>query len=199
MHHFVVVSCANGYVGYVTTPEEYSVQHYEGGHALYGPQTQPFLAAHLSKLALDMKNGATVSHLPGKWSYSLRIKNSITGNRLISVERKTISDPEFVASKAGDESYWSFVWKDLPSSLIPWGKTLVRIEESANKQSWRQNLMNRQPLDNSGYDVAVLHQNTINHGEAGIYETRGYNPATHAEDKYYRFVILPQTGQDLLY
>ena len=59
--------------------------------------------------------------------------------------------------------------------------------------------MNGQPLDDSGYDVAVLHQNTINHGEAGIYETRGYNPATHAKDKYYRFVILPQTGQDLLY
>ena len=32
----VVVSLANGYMGYLTTPEEYDMQHYEGGHTVYG-------------------------------------------------------------------------------------------------------------------------------------------------------------------
>jgi neutral ceramidase len=32
----VVVGLANGYMGYLTTPEEYDMQHYEGGHTVYG-------------------------------------------------------------------------------------------------------------------------------------------------------------------
>ena len=199
LRHFVVVSCANGYFGYVTTPEEYSIQRYEGGHTLYGPQTQPFLAAHVSKLTLDMKNGSNVSHLPEKWSYTLRGKKFTTGHHSGEAVRRIISDPEFVASKANEEPYWSFVWQDLPPRLISWGKTLVGIEESSDKKSWRQSLMNGQPLNDSGYDIAVLLQNTIDRGKTGIYETRWYNPPAHIKDKYYRFVILPQAGQNRLY
>lgn len=33
----VISSYANAYIGYVTTPEEYAVQTYEGGHTLFGP------------------------------------------------------------------------------------------------------------------------------------------------------------------
>ena len=47
----VVSSVANEYAGYCATAEEYALQHYEGGHTLYGPQTQPFLAAHAARLA----------------------------------------------------------------------------------------------------------------------------------------------------
>jgi len=50
LKYFFVISCANGYFGYMTTPEEYSRQRYEGGHTLYGPQTQPFVAAQLERL-----------------------------------------------------------------------------------------------------------------------------------------------------
>ena len=32
----VVVGLANDYMGYLTTPEEYQMQHYEGGHTVYG-------------------------------------------------------------------------------------------------------------------------------------------------------------------
>jgi hypothetical protein len=34
-----VVGLANGYLGYLTTPEEYEQQHYEGGHTVYGQWT----------------------------------------------------------------------------------------------------------------------------------------------------------------
>ena len=199
LRHVVVVSCANGYFGYVTTPEEYSIQRYEGGHTLYGPQTQPFLAAHVSKLTLAMKNGARAAPLPEKWSYTLREKNFTTGHHADETTGRKISDPAFVASKVHDEPYWSVVWQDRPPGLISWGKTMVRIEESTDKKSWKQSLMNGQPLNDSGYDIAVLHHKTINRGSTGVYETRWYNPPAHVQDKYYRFVILPQAGQDLLY
>ncbi len=35
----VVVGLANNYMGYLTTPEEYQMQHYEGGHTVYGMWT----------------------------------------------------------------------------------------------------------------------------------------------------------------
>ncbi len=41
-----VVGLSNDYMGYFTTPEEYEMQHYEGGHTVYGTAT--------SLLALDV-------------------------------------------------------------------------------------------------------------------------------------------------
>lgn len=35
----VVVGLANDYIGYLTTPEEYEMQHYEGGHTVFGTWT----------------------------------------------------------------------------------------------------------------------------------------------------------------
>ncbi|MEP7019861.1 MAG: neutral/alkaline non-lysosomal ceramidase N-terminal domain-containing protein, partial [Pseudonocardiales bacterium] len=40
-----VSSLANEQFCYLTTPEEYSLQRYEGGNTLYGPRSQPFAAA----------------------------------------------------------------------------------------------------------------------------------------------------------
>ena len=37
--HIVLVGYANGYAGYITTPEEYGLQQYEGGHTLHGRWT----------------------------------------------------------------------------------------------------------------------------------------------------------------
>lgn len=38
-HTVLLVGYANAYAGYVATPEEYSMQRYEGGHTLFGPCT----------------------------------------------------------------------------------------------------------------------------------------------------------------
>lgn len=35
----IVTTYANGYMGYITTPEEYDLQAYEGGHTVYGRHT----------------------------------------------------------------------------------------------------------------------------------------------------------------
>ncbi len=43
----IVQGYANAYTGYVTTPEEYAYQHYEGGYTVFGPRT---LAAHRTAL-----------------------------------------------------------------------------------------------------------------------------------------------------
>ncbi|MCX5848800.1 MAG: neutral/alkaline non-lysosomal ceramidase N-terminal domain-containing protein [Deltaproteobacteria bacterium] len=199
LQSFVVISCANGYYGYVTTPEEYSIQRYEGGHTLYGPQTQPFLAKQLSKMALEMGQGKSENNFPEKWSYNLRAKRFFASEVTGRTERKTNTHPVFIAAKINDEPYWSFVWEDLPPHLLSWEKTLVRIEKSDDGVKWEQLRLNRQPLDDSGYDIAILCNDVINQGKTGIYETRWYNPPVGEKKDSYRFVILPQAGQDLLY
>jgi hypothetical protein len=44
LSHVAISNYSNAYSGYVTTPEEYEAQHYEGASTLYGPHT---LAAYL--------------------------------------------------------------------------------------------------------------------------------------------------------
>jgi neutral ceramidase len=199
LRSFAIISCANGYYGYVTTPEEYSIQRYEGGHTLYGPQTQPFLTQHLSRMALEMEQGKTESNFPEHWTYDLRVKRFLAKAVKSQTERKMKTNPIFYAAKTNNEPYWSFIWEDLPPHLLSWKQTLVSIEESGDGITWKQLLWNGRALNDSGYDIAVLCNDVVNNGESGIYETRWYNPPVSEKKEFYRFVILPQAGQDFLY
>ena len=54
----VVAGHSNGYAGYITTPEEYAHQRYEGASTLFGPHT---LGAYLSALDDLARGPAPVS------------------------------------------------------------------------------------------------------------------------------------------
>jgi neutral ceramidase len=54
----VVAGYANEYVSYLTTPEEYDAQHYEGGTTVYGPASGQFIASALGDLAGRLAHGA---------------------------------------------------------------------------------------------------------------------------------------------
>ena len=47
LRRVVVAGYANEYMSYLTTPEEYEAQHYEGGTTVYGPASGAFVAAAL--------------------------------------------------------------------------------------------------------------------------------------------------------
>ena len=63
--HVVLAGYSNGYAGYVTTPEEYLLQQYEGGHTLHGRWTLPAYEQIASRLAsaLDTDGSVTKSSL----------------------------------------------------------------------------------------------------------------------------------------
>ncbi|ACO63157.1 neutral/alkaline ceramidase [Micromonas commoda] len=50
----IVTGLANGYSGYVTTPEEYAAQRYEGASTLYGPNTLGAYAMCLCELTREL-------------------------------------------------------------------------------------------------------------------------------------------------
>ncbi len=53
----VVVGLANDYLGYLTTPEEYEMQHYEGGHTVFGTWTSLLARSTFVDLARALATG----------------------------------------------------------------------------------------------------------------------------------------------
>ncbi|TDU83871.1 neutral ceramidase [Kribbella voronezhensis] len=53
----LVAGYSNGYLHYVTTPEEYDTQQYEGGSTLFGRWTLPALVQVAAELAAAMRDG----------------------------------------------------------------------------------------------------------------------------------------------
>ncbi len=62
LSHIVIAGYVNGYAGYVTTPEEYRVQQYEGGHTLHGQWTLPAYRQTAAQLARALDDGKPVEN-----------------------------------------------------------------------------------------------------------------------------------------
>ncbi len=60
--HVVIAGYVNGYAGYVTTPEEYQVQQYEGGHTLHGKWTLPAYRQTTALLARALESGKPLTN-----------------------------------------------------------------------------------------------------------------------------------------
>lgn len=57
IENVLVNGYANEYAGYLTTPEEYDQQDYEGGHTLFGRWSLPAYQQEFARLATDLANG----------------------------------------------------------------------------------------------------------------------------------------------
>ena len=58
--HIELAGYANGYAGYVTTPQEYQLQQYEGGHTLHGQWSLPAYQQVAAGLARALESNAGV-------------------------------------------------------------------------------------------------------------------------------------------
>ena len=75
-----VIGLANGYASYVTTPEEYGAQSFEGAATLSGPNSGPTLAAALKALAAGLGPGAPDASVRGV--VPLRVQPGPRGHRM---------------------------------------------------------------------------------------------------------------------
>jgi len=64
VRHVIISSYANAYAGYVTTPEEYAAQTYEGGHTLFGPWELDAFRTAYKDMADRMVDAAAVTVPP---------------------------------------------------------------------------------------------------------------------------------------
>jgi neutral ceramidase len=64
LDNVLVQGYANDYAGYVTTPEEYDAQRYEGGHTMFGRWELPAYIQEVTRLARDMQADRPSESLP---------------------------------------------------------------------------------------------------------------------------------------
>lgn len=88
--HIVFAGYANAYSGYITTPEEYSAQLYEGGSTHFGPATLPAYQQEYASVAADLATGEpTISNVESPdlrdkiWSFDpvKHIPDAATGSK----------------------------------------------------------------------------------------------------------------------
>ncbi|MCP4219319.1 MAG: alkaline ceramidase [bacterium] len=193
---YLVVSCANGAMSYVNTIEEYSLQYYEGGMNLYGPNSGDFLKTHLGYMVKALADGNTSRQLPKKWTFKLKTAEFLSPLLMPKGKRSIYKAPTEGVKK--DEPYWSFKWFDVPPCWIDFHRPLVSIEVSEDKRIWKPLVLEGEPVNDSGADIALIFKGKISKENMGLYESRWYNPPAPG-DAYYRFVIQPRMGRPLLF
>jgi neutral ceramidase len=60
VQHVVIAGYANGFAGYVTTPQEYMLQQYEAAHTLHGKWSLPAYRQIVARMARALDGGAAV-------------------------------------------------------------------------------------------------------------------------------------------
>ena len=175
-------SVANEYTGYVTTPEEYTRQYYEGGHTIYGPNTLPFLAAQAARLARDLDERASPPHRsPSAVLTSKSTATSPSPNR----HRRTRRFGTAPVRRPDQDRrrYWEIAWLDAVPGDLAWHEPLVRVEDDAK----------RVVADDQWGAIEVTYVGDHR------YRVRWYDPAFGAA---HRFVLCanagrPETASDL--
>lgn len=196
----MVTSLAGGYTGYVTTPEEYGRQYYEGGHTLYGKNTQPYLEAQIARLAQDMlARGERLVELPSQWEYRFQIKRFLPEAKPALGQRAVLEEPWFRHAGVYHEGHWRFRWRDVNPGLIAFHEPLLSIETRTDGGEWQPLVIDGVPVDDRGYDLAVRLTGETDAEGMAEYTGYWYNPLFQGERREYRFVVAPRGEQPVLY
>ncbi len=194
----IVMGTSNGYWGYVTTPEEYSLQYYEGGSNLYGPNTGDFVAAQIGRLVEQMAGKGSGADLPEDWTFEMAAREFINRNSNIGADRKAAQEATYHDEDGPDEAYWCYQWYDSPTDVFEMHKNLVRIEVNMEDTSWKPLIIDGRPADDAGYDISFTCLQKSSKNSAGLYEARWYvqNQTDHL---MYRFAIFCGGKENALY
>jgi len=191
----VITSVANEYSGYVATAEEYARQHYEGGHTLYGPDTQAFLAAAAASLGAQVASGNDVCEVASERRWDLKVHRYLAAPTGAVVDRAPLGAPTYTDPTASTDGYWSFEWNDVAPGDLQWHEPLVRVESSLAGGDWEVAVAHGRPVDDQGWALEISHRGRSDHGHR--YRVRWYDPA-FGDRLRHRFVILPNGGQPRL-
>ncbi|WP_419812099.1 neutral/alkaline non-lysosomal ceramidase N-terminal domain-containing protein [Bacterioplanoides sp.] len=194
----MVTSLANGYTGYITTPEEYDVQYYEGGHTIYGRYSQPYVSQHLGALTTDLLTRNKVMELPAQWQFRLPVRTFVEPQPLADISvRQVLSTPEYQLPAVNQEGFWAFDWQDVGASHIHLHQPLLSIEISRDKIHWQPLIHQNRAVNDQGYDVSV--QRMDDQDGHAHYRAYWYNPVFQGKQVWYRFVVQPRGNEETLY
>jgi len=186
---FAVISCANGMFGYATAPGEYSAQHYEGGHTLYGPQTVPFLAAHAEKILSSLDE--STPGISQRWEFVQQGASFWPEPARSRGERKEQAAPRIVQNDNSSGRMVEFTWLDTAPANIRFHQPLVRVETSSDGVNWTTLTLQGIPIDDDCGDISVECVDDEEDKGMALYKTVWHNPQ-FTPGQMYRFLILPR-------
>jgi neutral ceramidase len=129
LSHVLVAGYSNGYIHYVTTPEEYMAQRYEAGSTMYGRWELPALVQTAAVLATAMRDGVPVERGMPPPDLSGRVRSRVR------LRPDSAAGPDFgdvlVAPRAsyrgGDTVHAEFVGA-YPNNDLHRGATFVEVQ-----------------------------------------------------------------------
>jgi neutral ceramidase len=185
----IVASVTNEYIGYVATAEEYERQFYEGGHTLYGPDSQRFVAAHAAQLAGKVARDGVVHEGRSRREWDLRIASFWPAPTGVDTERRFVGTPTFTDPTADEDGHWEAVWRDVAPGDLHWNEPLVRVERVAKQRVAKQSAIEDSADDQRGA-IEVRHLGADpEHPGAHRYAVRWYAPE-HRAGLAHRFVLV---------
>jgi len=196
----VICSLVNEYWGYVATEEEYGRQFYEGGHTLYGPNTERFLSAQAAiAVRATVGQGTFLDVEPvRRWSlhskrYLARVPAGAAPARAFD-GRARFADPT-----ARDDAVWEQDWLDVAPGGLAWHEPLVRVERSDDDgATWEPAAHGWRAADDQGWALEITHLGAASGPGAGAgahrYRVRWHDP-DHRAGRRHRFVLLANAGR----
>ncbi|WP_238556326.1 neutral/alkaline non-lysosomal ceramidase N-terminal domain-containing protein [Dietzia sp. UCD-THP] len=130
--HVTVQGYSNAYGHYVTTPEEYSAQNYEGGATAFGPWTLPAIQQVAADLARSMRSGTPLDPGTPERDLTGQIPVSPLGNPLVDTPAPLrnfgdVLDPPLPAYRTGQRVTVRFCGTN-PNSDLRRGDTYLAVE-----------------------------------------------------------------------
>ncbi|HQG66293.1 MAG: neutral/alkaline ceramidase [Smithella sp.] len=130
--YVVIAALSNAYAEYVSTYEEYNVQHYEGASTHFGPYTLNAFQEKFDYIARAMKNGVSVS--PGP------TPRDISGSQLIKIPGVAFDDKplsksfgsvetDAAASYTRGQTVSVTFWGGHPKNNYQIQKTFLKVEK----------------------------------------------------------------------
>lgn len=190
----VVCSLVNEYWGYVATEEEYGRQFYEGGHTLYGPRTQEFLAAQSARLAGETVGRGVLQDVRDR-TWDMRSRRFLPRPPQGPLPDRRFTGPaRFIDPTERDDAVWEQTWSDVAPGGLNWHEPLVRVDQSDDGgQTWTPAARGWKRADDQGWALEVTH---LGEGDGGAhhYRVRWHDP-DHRFGRLHRFVLLANNGR----
>lgn len=183
-----VSSLVDDHCDYLTTPEEYAAQHYEGASTLFGTRQQDWVAAMAAQVADAL--AAASDPVPVARSFDFGVHRYLARPAGLPVTRATRA-VRFTEATATEDAFWEQTWNDVPPGDLRWHEPLVRVEvETAD--GWTTASYDGRPVDDQGWRLGVTY---LGHrrGEHR-YAARWYAPPLGRPVRH-RFVLLANGPQ----
>lgn len=181
-YEVVVSSVVNDYWDYLTTPEEYARQHYEGASTLYGPGTLAFVSAAVAELAAGLAGAGIVDDALAARTFRGLLRRYLppVAPPGSGAERVVDASARFVEATVTEDAYWEQGWTGGPPGCLEWHEPLARVERQG-RRGW-------EPVaDDGGWHVGVLQIGD------GRYAARWYAPPLGRPARF-RFVLAANHG-----